>query len=59
METVKKRKRQKQSFADILIDIVIYVFFGAFAFICVYPFYYIFGIRNTCLPGNLPTFPFY
>ncbi|WFR58598.1 carbohydrate ABC transporter permease [Anaerocolumna sp. AGMB13025] len=42
METVKKRKRQKQSFADILIDIVIYVFFGAFAFICVYPFYYIF-----------------
>jgi putative aldouronate transport system permease protein len=42
MEIVKKRKRQKQSFADIIIDILIYVFYGAFAFICVYPFYYIF-----------------
>ncbi len=42
MGMVKKRKRQKQSFADIVISIIIYVFFGAFAFICVYPFYYIF-----------------
>ncbi len=42
MGMVKKRKRQKQSLADIVISIVIYVFFGAFAFICVYPFYYIF-----------------
>ncbi len=42
MGMVKKRKRQKQSLADIVISIIIYVFFGAFAFICVYPFYYIF-----------------
>jgi putative aldouronate transport system permease protein len=42
MEIVKKRKRQKQSFADIVISIIIYVSFGVFAFICVYPFYYIF-----------------
>lgn len=42
MGMVKKRKRQKQSLADIVISVLIYVFFGAFAFICVYPFYYIF-----------------
>ncbi|WP_026892532.1 carbohydrate ABC transporter permease [Lacrimispora aerotolerans] len=42
MESVKKRKRQKQSFGDALISVVIYIFYAAFAFICVYPFYYIF-----------------
>ncbi len=42
MGMVKKRKRQKQSLADIVISVLIYVFFGVFAFICVYPFYYIF-----------------
>jgi putative aldouronate transport system permease protein len=42
MESVKKRKRQKQSFGDALISVLIYIFYAAFAFICVYPFYYIF-----------------
>ncbi len=42
MESVKKKKRQKQSVSDALISVAIYVFYAAFAFICVYPFYYIF-----------------
>lgn len=42
MESVKKRKRQKQSFGDALISVLIYIFYAVFAFICVYPFYYIF-----------------
>ncbi|WP_313076231.1 carbohydrate ABC transporter permease [Lacrimispora sp.] len=42
MESVKKKKRQKQSAQDALISVAIYVFYAAFAFICVYPFYYIF-----------------
>ena len=42
MDSVKKRKRQKQSFGDALISVLIYIFYAAFAFICVYPFYYIF-----------------
>lgn len=40
---IKKRKiRQKRSFGDILISVITYVLFAAFAFICIYPFYYIF-----------------
>lgn len=42
MESVKKRNRQKQSFGDALISVLIYIFYAVFAFICVYPFYYIF-----------------
>jgi putative aldouronate transport system permease protein len=42
MESVKKKKRQKQSAQDALISVAIYIFYAAFAFICVYPFYYIF-----------------
>ena len=42
MESVKKRKRQKQSFGDALISVLIYIFYAVFAFISVYPFYYIF-----------------
>lgn len=42
MESVKKKKRQKQSVSDALISVAIYIFYAAFAFICVYPFYYIF-----------------
>lgn len=51
MESVKKRKRQKQSFGDALISVVIYIFYAAFAFICVYPFYYIF--INTISDNDL------
>lgn len=37
------RKRfKKQSFGDAVISVFTYVFFAAFAFICIYPFYYIF-----------------
>ncbi len=40
---IKKRKiRQKRSFGDILISVITYLLFAAFAFICIYPFYYIF-----------------
>lgn len=42
MGSVKKKKRQEQSVGDALISVAIYVFYAAFAFICVYPFYYIF-----------------
>ncbi len=38
----QKKIRSKKSAVDILIDIITYVFFAAFAFICIYPFYYIF-----------------
>jgi putative aldouronate transport system permease protein len=42
MGTLKKKIRPKRSFGDTLISVLTYVFFGAFAFICIYPFYYIF-----------------
>ncbi|QHQ59393.1 ABC transporter permease subunit [Anaerocolumna sedimenticola] len=42
MGFIKKRKRQKQSFGDATVSVITYVFFAVFAFICVYPFYYIF-----------------
>jgi putative aldouronate transport system permease protein len=42
MGSAKKKKRQQQSVQDALISVAIYVFYAAFAFICVYPFYYIF-----------------
>jgi putative aldouronate transport system permease protein len=42
MGSAKKKKRQQQSLGDALISVAIYVFYAAFAFICVYPFYYIF-----------------
>lgn len=42
MITKQKKIRYKLSAADIIIDILTYVFYAAFAFICVYPFYYIF-----------------
>ncbi len=42
MGFIKKRKRQKQSFGDAAVSVITYVFFAVFAFICVYPFYYIF-----------------
>ncbi len=38
----QKKIRSKKSAVDIIIDIITYVFFAAFAFICIYPFYYIF-----------------
>jgi putative aldouronate transport system permease protein len=34
--------RQKRSSGDILVSVLTYVFFAFFAFVCVYPFYYIF-----------------
>ncbi|MGB8452529.1 MAG: carbohydrate ABC transporter permease [Anaerocolumna sp.] len=42
MGIVKKKIRQRQSAGDTLISVITYAFFAAFAFICVYPFYYIF-----------------
>jgi len=38
----KNRIRRRKSLSDWIIDIIIYVFFGLFAFVCIYPFYYIF-----------------
>lgn len=37
-----KRKYQSQSLGDKLISVLTYVFFAAFAFVCIYPFYYMF-----------------
>lgn len=42
MKIKTKKIRHKQSLIDVLISILTYVFFAAFAFACVYPFYYIF-----------------
>ncbi len=42
MKISKRKKRQKQSLGDKLISIITYVLFAAFAFVCIYPFYYIF-----------------
>lgn len=40
---IKKRKvHRKQSFGDMLISAITYVVFAIFAFVCIYPFYYIF-----------------
>ncbi len=42
---IKSNKRNKikhRSFSDRLLDIINYTFFSLFAFVCVYPFYYIF-----------------
>lgn len=43
--------RSKRSAGDILISVLTYVFFAAFAFICIYPFYYIF--INTISSNDL------
>ncbi len=37
-----KKRIKNQSFGDAAISVLTYVFFAAFAFICIYPFYYIF-----------------
>ena len=42
MRIMKRKKHQKQSVGDKLISIITYVLFAAFAFVCIYPFYYIF-----------------
>jgi putative aldouronate transport system permease protein len=34
--------KEKKSGADVVFDIVVYVFFGLFTLVCVFPFYYIF-----------------
>ncbi|PXV93402.1 putative aldouronate transport system permease protein [Lachnotalea glycerini] len=42
MEISKRKIHKKQSFKDWLISAITYVVFAIFAFICIYPFYYIF-----------------
>lgn len=42
MEMSKRKIRQRQSLGDLLISVITYVVFAIFAFICIYPFYYIF-----------------
>lgn len=42
MKIQKNKIRQKRSAGDVLISVLTYTFFAAFAFACVYPFYYIF-----------------
>lgn len=37
-----KKIRQKQSAVDMIVMAITYIFFAAFAFVCIYPFYYIF-----------------
>lgn len=47
----KGRAKNKQSFGDRLLSVIIYLVFGIYAFICAYPFYYIFinSISNNTL----------
>ncbi|MGN6714573.1 carbohydrate ABC transporter permease [Anaerocolumna jejuensis] len=51
MKSKNNRIRNRRSASDILISILTYVFFAAFAFICIYPFYYIF--INTISSNDL------
>ncbi len=37
-----RKIKKKIIFTDSMIDIFTYIFFGVFAFVCIYPFYYIF-----------------
>lgn len=42
MESRKRKKHQKLSAGDMTVSVITYVVFAVFAFICIYPFYYIF-----------------
>lgn len=42
MKSMKSKIKNKQSVGDSIISVLTYVFFGLFAFVCVYPFYYLF-----------------
>lgn len=47
----KRKKKMQVSTSDKLISVLIYVIFGVFALICIYPFYYIF--INTLSANDL------
>lgn len=49
--TFKKKKGMKRSFGDKLISVITYIVYAIFAFVCVYPFYYIF--INSISANNL------
>ena len=48
---VIRRSHMKRSFSDKLISVIIYIVYAMFAFVCVYPFYYIF--INSISANNL------
>ena len=48
---VIKHTRMKRSFSDKLISVITYIVYAMFAFVCVYPFYYIF--INSISANNL------
>ena len=48
---VHKHKGMKRSFGDKLISVITYVVYAIFAFVCIYPFYYIF--INSISANNL------
>lgn len=50
-QLVKKHKGMKRSFSDKMISVITYVVYAIFAFVCVYPFYYIF--INSISANNL------
>lgn len=50
-EPIEKKKKMKTSAGDKALSIVTYVIYTIFAFVCVYPFYYIF--INTISANNL------
>ena len=47
----RKPKGMKRSFGDKLISVITYVVYAIFAFVCIYPFYYIF--INSISANNL------
>lgn len=48
---VHKHKGMKRSFGDKLISVITYIVYAIFAFVCIYPFYYIF--INSISANNL------
>ncbi len=49
--TTVRKKKMKRSFSDKLISVITYVVYAVFAFVCIYPFYYIF--INSISANNL------
>ena len=53
-EKVAKKQHKQLDFADTLMSVITYIVYSFFAFVCVYPFYYIFinTISNNDLSGR-------
>ncbi len=62
MALVKKNKsRKKRTIGELIFDIILYVLFGVFTIMCIFPFYYIFintiSDNNLVATGRITLFP--